>query len=157
MTDKTPDRAWRIIYSDDKDTWPEPGQLCSVLVDKEAQPMIFICEGCDVEVDIIMDCGFVTVAGSEHSLALGPCTKEHARFGNVVWKPLDGEVKPAKWKIYTGLIKTEREVRLEKTMQKAHDHLMNLQPHIGQLPKYCRPFIDVYVNEAMAILEQDNG
>ena len=38
------------------------------------------------------------------------------------------------------------------TIQKAHDHLINLQPHIAQLPKGYQGFIDPHVDEAMKLL-----
>lgn len=37
-------------------------------------------------------------------------------------------------------------------IQAAHDHLMNLQPHIAQLPKQYQGFIDPHVDEAMKLL-----
>ena len=39
-----------------------------------------------------------------------------------------------------------------EAIQKAYDHLMNLQPHIEQLPKEYRGFIDPHVDEAMKLL-----
>jgi hypothetical protein len=38
-------------------------------------------------------------------------------------------------------------------MQAAYNHLMNLQPHIAQLPKEYQPFIDSHVDEAMKALQ----
>ncbi len=45
--------------------------------------------------------------------------------------------------------------RLEGAMKAAHDHLMNLQPHIGQLPEKVQPFIDSHVDLAMEILNKE--
>ncbi len=51
------------------------------------------------------------------------------------------------------IVELEAEIeRLRVAMQDAHDHLMNLQPHIAQLPKLIQPFIDSHVDCAMASL-----
>ncbi len=49
--------------------------------------------------------------------------------------------------------------RLRAAMQDAHDHLMNLQPHIQMLHKNSQPFIDSHVDCAMAALAKppDDG
>ncbi len=44
---------------------------------------------------------------------------------------------------------------LSAVIQRAHDTLMNLQPHIGQLPKQYRLFVDGHVDIAMEILERE--
>ncbi len=41
---------------------------------------------------------------------------------------------------------------MREAAQTAHDHLMNLQPHIAQLEPYQRPFIDSHVDLAMEVL-----
>lgn len=42
---------------------------------------------------------------------------------------------------------------LKARITKAHNHLMNLQPHIAQLPKRDQPFIDSHVDMAIQALE----
>lgn len=42
---------------------------------------------------------------------------------------------------------------LRRDAEKAHGHLMNMQPHIAQLPERYRPFIDSHVDEAMKLLD----
>ncbi len=44
--------------------------------------------------------------------------------------------------------------RLENANKTAHHYLMNLQPHIAQLDKKDRPFIDPHVDLAMEVLER---
>ena len=46
---------------------------------------------------------------------------------------------------------------LRAKMQQAHDELMNLQPHIGQIPERHRPFIDSHVDVAMKLLACASG
>ena len=36
----------------------------------------------------------------------------------------------------------------------AHTYLVNLQPHIAQLPKECQPFIDTHIDLAMETLRK---
>lgn len=40
----------------------------------------------------------------------------------------------------------------ETSKREAYDHLMNMQPHIAQLPEQYRPFIDSHVDAAMRAL-----
>ncbi len=46
----------------------------------------------------------------------------------------------------------EKYADLEGAAQTAHDHLINLQPHIAQLEPNQRPFIDADVDEAIKVL-----
>ncbi len=45
--------------------------------------------------------------------------------------------------------------RLETALQTAHDHLINLQPHIAQLAKRDQPFIDTHVDLALEALNKE--
>ena len=47
--------------------------------------------------------------------------------------------------------------RLRAGLRAAHDELMNLQPHIGQLEAHQRPFIDAHVDVAMEKMKEALG
>lgn len=50
------------------------------------------------------------------------------------------------------LAQGHRALAAESREREAYNHLMNLQPHIAQLPERYRPFIDSHVDEAMRAL-----
>ncbi len=70
--------------------------------------------------------------------------KIHGYFNSTVIK---GDV-PCPW--------CERDIAFTEA-RRAHDELMNLQPHIAQLPEKYRPFIDSHVDIAMEILAAISG
>ena len=93
---------WREIYSDDESTWPEHNQWCMVVAFDEVREMKFISNK-DTDDFIQIECGFVSnrdvlITPSSNLMIPNmelttPCMKDGAEYGNVLWRPFEGEMK----------------------------------------------------------------